>query len=92
MEIVKELDLRGKISALTNTDAYKRSGSGTDVFEGGRRYQESQNIVERVYSRARRKMLSEYPEPNRELKAVDRARRASSRSDDKDNSILDLIQ
>jgi hypothetical protein len=88
MEIVNEQDLRGQIEKIVNSPAYQRAGDGTDVFAGGRRYRELQDRIDRVYTRARRKMLSEYPDLARELKGLDRAKRASARSDDKGEALL----
>lgn len=92
MDLLSKGDLRGKVEKLVNSPKYQNAGSGTDVFEGGRRYRDLQRIMERDYTRARRKMLSEYPTLKRELTALDRARRASARSDEKGQSILDGIQ
>lgn len=92
MELVNGLDLRGQVEKIIDSDAYRRAGDGTDVFAGGRRYRELQDRIERVYDKARKKMLSEYPDLARELKGLDRAKRASVRSDDKGESILERIR
>lgn len=91
MEIVQEQDLRGQLTEIVNSPAYQRSGDGTEVFAGGRRFRELQDRIERVYNRAERRMLSEYPALKQDLRGLGRARRASQRSDVQGESILDRI-
>lgn len=91
MEIVHDQNLRGQLEEITSSAAYQRAGDGTEVFAGGRRFRELQDRIERVYTHARRKMLVEYPDLARDLKGLDRARRASQRSDAKGEGILDRI-
>ena len=45
----------------------------------------------RVLQRTEKKMLAEYPELKQELRSLDRARRASQRSDTRGNSILEQL-
>lgn len=92
MEIVDESDLRGQVDKVISSSAYQRAGDGTDAFVGGKRYRELQDRIERVYSKARKKMLSEYPELAYQIKGLERARRASARSDVKGEGILNKIQ
>ncbi len=91
MEIVQSRDLRGQVDRIIASPAYQRAGDGTDVFAGGRRYVEIRGRIDRVYAQSRRQLLSEYPELKRELVALNRARRASGRSDRKGEGLLGLI-
>lgn len=92
MEIVRDQDLRGQVEKVMASPAYERAGDGTEVFEGGRRYQLVRDKVQRVYDRARRQMLRDYPTLARELKGLDRARRASQRNDARGESILEQLR
>lgn len=91
MQSVAEQNLRGQIERLVESKAFQRAGAGTDVFAGGRRYKELQDMIERVYVHAERRMLAEYPELRSDLKLLQRAVRASGRSDVKAESILDRL-
>lgn len=92
MEIVDSKNLRGQIDKVVSSPAYQRSGDGTEVFAGGRKYTEIRDRIDRVYAKAQRQMLSEYPELKKELKGLNRARRASARSDTKAEGLLGLIR
>lgn len=91
MELVQEADLRGQIDALIASPAFKNAGDGTDVFAGGRKFVMLRDRIERVYNRAERQMLSEYPTLKQELRGLERAKRASARSDSRAESILDRL-
>lgn len=91
MELIREQDLRGQIEKITSSASYQRSGDGTEVFAGGRKFRELQQRIDRVYNKAEKKMLAEYPELRQDLRGLGRARRASSRSDVKGETILDRL-
>jgi diguanylate cyclase (GGDEF)-like protein len=91
MELIREQDLRGQVESIVSSASYQRAGDGTEVFAGGRRYKELQQRIDRVYSKAEKKMLAEYPELRRDLRGLSRARRASSRSDVKGETLLDRL-
>lgn len=92
MDLVKDQDLRGTLDKLIASDKYERAGDGTDVFAGGRKFTMIEREVDRVYDSAKKQMLKEYPVLEHELKSLNRAVRASKRSDNRAESILDALQ
>lgn len=91
MEIVRQDGLRQQVNDVITDPAFKDEGSGTAVFKGGRQSEQIRNVIQREYERANRQMLGEYPELSQQIKGLQRATKASRRSDQGGNDFLQSL-
>jgi hypothetical protein len=91
MAITREMDLRGKVTALLNDDRFKAAGSGNAVAPGGEKWDVLHTVVSAIQQAARFKMLAEYPDLARQLYGLSAAKTAGAGSTDASNNILQQI-
>lgn len=91
MQLIRDTGLRSQVETLMQSDKFQNAGDGTDVAPGGRRFILLRDLVERVYEKTRRQMVSEYPQLKEELKGLSRAARIGKRSDERATNILEQI-